>query len=82
MKKMLVVLMVFGLLVAFSGFVFAQSETRHKNFIDFGDMLIEGTIKSPGVDLTTGHVEKKFVPVLPVRKNFEKEAKKSLETLK
>lgn len=82
MKTMLVVPMVALLLVAFSGSGFAQSEVPHKTTLDFDDVLIEGSCKGPGLEITPEHVEKKFAPVLPLRKSFEKEARKSLETLK
>lgn len=76
MKKTIVTMMAFGLVMFFAGNVLAQDGTKSK-FYDFSDQVIDGEIKKPTALYTNARQKVKFDRLLSLKKSFLKEIEES-----
>ena len=78
-----------GLLISLSFYSKAFSEEKNIEFqykkyekFDFEDLVIEGEVTSPSELSIFPRYKKKFKNILPYRKNFNLEIKRSIERLR
>ena len=87
MKRIKIKYLVFLFFFIFCSYGFSNEkkiEFQYKKYekFDFEDLVIEGEITSPSELSILPRYEKKFKNILPYRKNFNLEIKRSIERLR